>query len=180
MIRKGTLVPTPLLLFIALAVILRFAALRVSLRNEARMKRDGAVEFHARTSAVLAAVHIAYYLCAIGEAEVTGAAVSGLSIAGMVLWALSMLALGWVMRVLGRFWTVKIIVARDHHLVTNALFRRLRHPNYILNLLPEMIGLALALSAWWTLAVGLPVYLAVLALRIRQEEAIMRGHFPDY
>ena len=37
-----------------------------------------------------------------------------------------------VIRSLGRFWTVKLLLASDHVLVTNPLFRWVRHPNYFL------------------------------------------------
>jgi isoprenylcysteine carboxyl methyltransferase (ICMT) family protein YpbQ len=33
-----------------------------------------------------------------------------------------------VMRLLGRWWTVKLIIAADHELVVHALFRAVRHP----------------------------------------------------
>jgi isoprenylcysteine carboxyl methyltransferase (ICMT) family protein YpbQ len=85
-----------------------------------------------------------------------------------------------VIRILGRQWTVKLLVASDHTLVTHPLFRVVRHPNYFLNILPELIGLALALHAFWTLGIGLLLYLIPLARRIREEEKVMRSKFPTY
>lgn len=172
--------PTYLLAFILVAVGLRFAALGISIRNEKRLKEEGGVEYGALTSGFLALTHIVYYLAAIGEG-VTRAAPAGLvTFIGIALYILSMVALGWVIRTLGRFWTVKVIVAKDHELVTSSLFQRLRHPNYFLNILPELVGFALALQAWSTLVIGLPIYAVVLFLRIRQEEEVMRRHFPAY
>jgi isoprenylcysteine carboxyl methyltransferase (ICMT) family protein YpbQ len=75
---------------------------------------------------------------------------------------------------------VKLIVARDHELVTHPLFRHVRHPNYYLNILPELVGFALALHAFATLLVGLPLYLVVLTMRIREEERVMTERFADY
>lgn len=172
--------PSFLIAFVFLAAFLRFAALFVSIRNEKRMKADGAVEYHAGTSALLAATHIVFYLAAIGEGFWRDAPVTGLTYLGLAIYALAMVALVWVLKVLGRFWTVKIIVARDHVLVTNRLFRALRHPNYYLNIIPELIGFALALHAFTTLAIGLPVYLVILFLRIRQEERVLREAFSSY
>ncbi|WP_417684954.1 isoprenylcysteine carboxyl methyltransferase family protein [Roseibium sp.] len=172
--------PSFMIAFIVAAVVLRFLTLFVSIRNEKRMKANGAVEYCAGTSTLLALTHIAFYLAAIGESVWQGAPVTGLTYFGMVLYALAMLALVWVISVLGRFWTVKVIVAQDHQLVTNRVFNAIRHPNYFLNIIPELIGFALALQALGTLIVGLPVYLVVLILRIRQEEAAMREHFPAY
>lgn len=64
--------------------------------------------------------------------------------------------------------------------MTTPLFRFVRHPNYYLNIIPELIGFALTLHAFWTLAIGLPLYLVPLVIRIRQEEGTMRAHFPEY
>jgi isoprenylcysteine carboxyl methyltransferase (ICMT) family protein YpbQ len=55
-----------------------------------------------------------------------------------------------------------------------------RHPNYFLNVLPELIGFALALNAVTTLLVGIPLYLVPLIIRIRQEEQVMRDEVSGY
>ncbi|WP_417672276.1 isoprenylcysteine carboxyl methyltransferase family protein [Roseibium sp.] len=172
--------PTLLVGFITFAVVIRFAALFVSIRNEKRMKANGAVEYCAGTSTLLALTHIVFYLVAIAEGIWRDAPVSTVTYFGIALYAFAMLALVWVISVLGRFWTVKVIVAPDHQLVKNRLFNAIRHPNYFVNIIPELIGFALALQAWGTLIVGLPVYLVILFLRIRQEEGAMREHFPAY
>ncbi|MBD8878818.1 isoprenylcysteine carboxylmethyltransferase family protein [Roseibium polysiphoniae] len=172
--------PNVMIAFIALAIVLRLGALAISMRNEKRLKQDGAVEYCARTSAILALTHIVFYLAAITEGLWRGAPLSCVAVFGMALYGLAMCALVWVIVVLGRFWTVKVIVARDHVLVTNRFFNLIRHPNYFLNILPELIGFSLALQAYVTLLVGVPIYLSVLLLRIRQEEKVMRDRFAQY
>jgi isoprenylcysteine carboxyl methyltransferase (ICMT) family protein YpbQ len=72
------------------------------------------------------------------------------------------------------------IIARDHELVGHPLFRWIRHPNYYLNILPELTGFALAMHAFGTLLVGLPRYLLVLAMRVRLEEKVMKERFAEY
>jgi len=170
----------PMIGFIAAATALRLGTLAVSIRNEKRLKRDGATEYHAATTALLALAHVSYYLAAFAEGLFRPAPPDWVTVAGMAIYAFGIGALFWVIAVLGRFWTVKMVVARDHVLVENRLFRAVRHPNYFLNILPELIGLALALHAWGTLLIGLPVYLVILAARIRQEERVMRDAFPGY
>ncbi|MEP0235888.1 isoprenylcysteine carboxylmethyltransferase family protein [Roseibium sp.] len=172
--------PSVMIAFVALAIALRLGSLAISMRNEKRLKQQGAVEYCARTSAILALTHITFYLAAITEGFWRAAPLSGVSVLGMALYGLAMCALVWVIVVLGRFWTVKVIVARDHALVTNRFFNLIRHPNYFLNILPELIGFALALQACVTLLVVLPVCLFVLFLRIRQEQKVMRDRFPEY
>jgi isoprenylcysteine carboxyl methyltransferase (ICMT) family protein YpbQ len=54
-----------------------------------------------------------------------------------------------------------------------------RHPNYFLNVIPELIGLTFIMGAWLVLAIGLPLFLIVLGIRIAQEERVMKTCFPD-
>jgi isoprenylcysteine carboxyl methyltransferase (ICMT) family protein YpbQ len=99
---------------------------------------------------------------------------------GLLLYAISIIALVLVWRALQGRWTVKLIIASDHTLNQSALFRWVRHPNYFLNIIPELVGLALIMGAWIVLVGGLPLYLLVLRKRIVQEEQVMREHFPQY
>ena len=96
------------------------------------------------------------------------------------LYGLSVLAFVLVGRALNRLWTVKLLIASDHVLNQSALFRWVRHPNYFLNIIPELCGLALIMGALIVLVLGLPWYLLVLRVRIRQEEEVMQQHFPQY
>ncbi len=85
----------------------------------------------------------------------------------------------WSLR---HIWTVKLIIAPKevHTLNVSPLFRIVRHPNYILNILPELIGTAMVFHAWYTLAIGGALYLIPLIIRIVQEEKIMKQHFKNY
>lgn len=178
--------PANLIAFCVVAVILRLTTLAISIRHERALKADGAVEIGAGNSTFLALTHVAYYVAAIVEGSWRGtaadgvAAYDGVTWAGLALYAFGMVMLLLVIRILGRFWTVKLLIARDHELVTHPLFRRIRHPNYFLNILPELVGFALALHAWWTLVIGLILYAVPLIIRIRQEEAAMAAKFERY
>jgi isoprenylcysteine carboxyl methyltransferase (ICMT) family protein YpbQ len=99
---------------------------------------------------------------------------------GLLLYGMSIIVLVLVWRALQGLWTVKLLIAADHRLNQSALFRWVRHPNYFLNILPELVGLALMMGAWLVLGLGLPLYLLVLRGRIVQEEQVMKAHFPHY
>jgi isoprenylcysteine carboxyl methyltransferase (ICMT) family protein YpbQ len=183
--------PANLIAFCVIAVLLRLTTLVISIRHERALKADGAVEIGAGNSTFLALTHIAYYVAAIVEGSWRGVAATGVAAngavvydavtwVGLALYAFGMVMLLVVIRILGRFWTVKLLIARDHELVTHPLFRRVRHPNYFLNILPELAGFALALHAWWTLIIGLILYAVPLAIRIRQEEKAMAAKFERY
>lgn len=70
-------------------------------------------------------------------------------------------------------WTVKLI-SFPIIALKKLPFQNSRHPNYYLNIIPELIGVALLCNAWYTLLIGLPIYACLLAIRIRQEERAMK------
>jgi len=84
----------------------------------------------------------------------------------------------WVLRSLGSLWAIDIDLKPDHHLVRSGPYRFCRHPNYVAMLF-EMVGFCLIPSAWYTLAIFLPLYLCVLAARIRNEESALLTRFGD-
>lgn len=152
----------------------------LSARHERALKLAGAREFGRGNSLILAGAHAVFYLSALGEGLVCRAPMDGVAVGGMVLYAAGAAVMVYAMGLLGRFWTVKLILAPDHRLQTHPLFERVRHPNYFLGIVPELVGLALALHAWWTLGLGLLVYALPLGARIREEERVMRGRFAGY
>lgn len=166
--------------FLAAAVLLRIGTLAVSIRHEAKLKLAGAVEHGKTNTLVLALFHAGFYLAAGIEAAVRPSHLDVVSCVGIAIYIFSALSLLIVISILGSLWTVKLLIAPDHTLVQHPLFRTLKHPNYFLNILPELVGLALALHAFLTLAIGLPLYLIPLTLRIRAEEREMKNRFPLY
>jgi isoprenylcysteine carboxyl methyltransferase (ICMT) family protein YpbQ len=169
-----------MVMFFAAAFFFRLALLAVSIRHEKALKREGAIEIGAGNSKFLALVHTAFYFSALAEGLYRRTPFDRITEVGSVLYAVGILVLLIVVRLLGRLWTVKLLIAKDHELVTHPLFRAVRHPNYYLNLIPELIGFALIFHAYITLVVGLAIYAVPLGTRIRQEEAAMAERFASY
>lgn len=167
-------------LFIAGAILLRVVMLLISIRNEKALRLDGATEYGSTNSRRLAIVHTAFYLAAAVEWALRGTRIDLVSALGFGLYLVGIVFLLVVVRLLGRLWTVKLLIARNHVLATHLLFRLVRHPNYYLNILPELVGYALVLHAYVTLLIGLPIYLVPLIARIRQEENVMGKTFSQY
>jgi isoprenylcysteine carboxyl methyltransferase (ICMT) family protein YpbQ len=72
------------------------------------------------------------------------------SYAGLTLYIFSIVALYYVIYSIRHIWTVKLIIApNDYHVInSNFLFKYIRHPNYFLNIIPELVGIALLFHAW--------------------------------
>jgi protein-S-isoprenylcysteine O-methyltransferase Ste14 len=79
---------------------------------------------------------------------------------------------------LGDFWSITLEVREKHRLVTEGIYRRVRHPMY-LGLFVYSLGQALVLPNWIvgpSYAVGFGL---LFALRIGAEEKMMREEFPE-
>jgi isoprenylcysteine carboxyl methyltransferase (ICMT) family protein YpbQ len=164
-------------LFFGGAVALRLLTLAVSIRNERALKSAGATEYGKGVSTLLALAHTAFYLAALSEYELERNNDWQVTLAGLVVYGFGMASLIYVWSALGRFWTVKLIIARDHLLISSGPYRVMKHPNYFLNILPELVGLCLVLGAFVTLIVGIPLYSILLFMRIRLENRLMLGYY---
>lgn len=169
-----------LIIFFIVAVLLRLASVFISKRNELRLRSGSVEEYGPWNSRLIAVLHTAFYLAAFLEGGWREAQVDSLTWLGFVLYGCAMLALLYVIRELGSFWTIKVLIAEDHIFRQSWLFQTFRHPNYYLNIIPELFALALIMKAWLTLVILYPIYLAALASRIRIEEAAMRQRFSAY
>jgi isoprenylcysteine carboxyl methyltransferase (ICMT) family protein YpbQ len=170
-----------LLIIVAFIAIFRFWTFYVASSNEGRLKRDGAVEYgQGSTLAIWAATAAMYVGSLIEGSSFRHAQLDRIAVIGLVIYIFSMLALLWVIRTLGPFWSGKVLIAPGHKLVVHPIFRAIKHPNYFLNMIPEVIGFAIMLHAFVTLAVGLPLFLISLYFRIRVEEQALKIKFEAY
>jgi len=79
---------------------------------------------------------------------------------------------------LGRNWSAKLRIAGRHSLVTNGVYRRIRHPMYTAHLLWAIAqGLLLSnwIAGWAFLVLSVPLYI----VRIPKEERMMLEHFGE-
>lgn len=153
---------------------LRLISLAFSIRNEKRLLRKGGKQFGKFNSLLLTLAHVAFYFGALYEAYDKEVVFNTLSAVGTGIMAFAYIMLFYVMYKLRDVWTVKLYIVPNQRIDRSFLFRTVRHPNYFLNILPELIGVALLCHAWFTLCIGFPLYLVLLIVRIRQEEAAMK------
>ena len=77
---------------------------------------------------------------------------------------------------LGKFWSVHVEIKERHELVSSGPFAWMRHPVYF-SMVLELVGIALMIEAWMTLALVLAIFIPTLAYRIVKEEAALSAQF---
>ncbi len=152
---------------------LRLCSLFYSIRNEKRLLKQGATQYGKLNSLLLTLAHIAYYFSALYEAYARDISFNHFSVGGVVLMTFAYAMLFYVIYKLYDVWTLKLYIVPNQRIERSFLFRTVRHPNYYLNILPELIGVALLCNAKYTLLIGLPIYACIIIVRIRQEERAM-------
>lgn len=170
-----------LLFIVTLIAAFRFWTLYVAGSNEKRLKADGAMEYgQGSTLALWVTTGIVYVGALIEGFSYRHAQFDSIAVVGLAIYIFSAIALIFVIRTLGPFWSGKVIISPKHELVVHPVFRKLKHPNYFLNMVPELIGFAIMLHAWFTLAIGVPLFLISLVFRIRVEEQVLKNKFEAY
>lgn len=77
---------------------------------------------------------------------------------------------------LGKFFTVKVTIRKNHKIKTNGIYKHIRHPSYTGSIL-SFIGFGISLNNGLSLiVVVIPVTLAMI-YRIRIEEQLLAGQF---
>ena len=76
------------------------------------------------------------------------------AVAAVVLFAAGLILRWWAIVTLGRFFTVDVVVEKDHELVERGPFRWVRHPSYT-GVLLAFVGWAVTLWNWVAMAVVL-------------------------
>lgn len=161
-----------ILVLVVFAIRLLF--LKVSQRNEKQILAAGGKEYGVKNSKYITILHILFYAGCLTESLVRKFEFDIISMVGCGLLAFSIFMLYVVTRLLEGIWTVKLMIVKNHKFNNHWLFRTVKHPNYFLNITPELIGLALLCHALYTAAVILPLYAVVLYIRIKEENYLIK------
>ncbi|MGP1530553.1 MAG: isoprenylcysteine carboxyl methyltransferase family protein [Treponema sp.] len=154
--------------------IIRLLFLKISKANEKNILANGGKEYGVKNSKRLTLLHILFYAVCLTESMLKTAAFDRMSMLGCILLVFSMIMLYIVTRLLKGIWTVKLMLVHNHQYNDHWLFRTVKHPNYFLNIAPELIGLALLCHALYTAIIILPFYAVVLYIRIKEENRLLQ------
>lgn len=165
------------LLFLVLIGGERLFELVLSTRNARRAMAAGGREVGQGHYRVMTLLHTAFLLACAGEVLLLHR-----DFPGLVGW----LALGgavaaqllryWAISTLGARWNTRIIFVPGATPVTSGPYRFVRHPNYVAVIL-EMVCIPLIHGAWLTALLFSVANAALLAVRIRAEEAALGAEY---
>jgi len=167
------------LLFTALVAVValqRLAELRLARHNARRKLAAGGVEAGAGHYPVMIVLHTLFLVSCVAEVWLlerpflpwlAAAMVGVLVLASALRW--------WVIAALGGAWTTRVIVVPGRSLVASGPYRFVPHPNYVAVAM-EVAALPLVHTAYLTAAVFTIANGALLAVRIRAEDAALARH----
>ncbi len=99
---------------------------------------------------------------------------------GIAVFFIGLALRAWSVIHLGRFFTVNVAIADDHHIVDNGPYRFVRHPSYT-GVLLVYLGLGLCLANWVALLVIMIPSTAIMLWRIAiEEKALHKALGADY
>jgi methyltransferase len=166
--------------FVAALGLQRLFELRLSQRNERRMRQRGGREHAPETYPWIVALHAAWFATMLLEV-----------FAGrrefrprLAVPALSLFAVGQALRLtaihtLGWRWSTRVMTVPGGARVGHGIYRYIRHPNY-LGVELEIVAVPLVYSAYLTSAVFGVANALLLRDRIRREEQALDGYDKEY
>lgn len=146
----------------------RLFELRLSRRNEKRLRARGAVEFGRGHYPVMVTLHSAWLASTLVEGILRGVSFPSWWVVPFVLFLLAQAGRCWAISFLGDRWNTKILVVPGERLVRRGPYKYFAHPNYVV-VVVEIFAFPLIFGAWTTAVVFSLMNAALLFVRVREE-----------
>jgi methyltransferase len=159
-------------------VVQRLLELRVSARNEARIRAAGGAEADAETYPVMRLVHAGMLGGALVESAVRQPPSLGSRLPWALLLAVAAVVRIWALSTLGNRWNVLALAEPGQRITRQGPYRWIRHPNYLAVIL-EMAAVPMIANAPSTAVVASAANAWILSRRIPAEERLLAGQ-SDY
>ena len=151
----------------------RLLELRLSRRNERRLRARGAVERGAGHYPLMVALHALWLTCTLVEGLVRGPEIPAWWPLPLAAYLLVQPLRYWAILSLGENWNTRILVVPGTRLVRRGPYRYFPHPNYVV-VAVEVLVFPLIFGAWVTAIVFSVLNAALLYVRIGEEERALR------
>lgn len=149
-------------------LLVMLAELRLTRRNEARLRVLGAWEPSDDVYRTMRWAYPAAFVLMAAEGAVIGPEPGAMTLAGVAVLAASKLLKAWAIASLGFRWTFRVLVVPGAPLVTHGPYAFARHPNYIA-VVGELAGMALLVGARMTGPLAVVLFSLLIRRRIHVE-----------
>ncbi len=147
----------------------RLFELRLSRRNEQRLRARGAVEYGRGHYPAMAALHSLWLASTLVEGILRGASSPSWWVVPAVLFLLAQPLRYWAISSLGDRWNTRILVVPGESLVRRGPYKYFAHPNYVV-VVVEIFAFPMIFGAWVTAVVFSLANATLLFVRVREEE----------
>jgi len=159
---------TPLWWILAAVALLRVVELIYAARNTRRLLAHGAIEIAREQYPWFIALHATWLAAMFFFIPATAAP----NLYPLAIFVLAQAARVWIIASLGPYWTTRVITLPGAPLVRRGPYAFMRHPNYAIVCI-ELAALPLAFGAWQIALIFTVANAALLAWRIREEDAAL-------
>lgn len=156
-------------LFIILLIAQRIGELVLARNNEARMKKEGGLEFGMSHYPWIVLLHLGFFISLFAEYTFLNQTPSVYWEIWLSLFLLAQVGRVWVISSLGPYWNTKIIVMPSAEPVRRGPYKYVKHPNYVI-VAVEIIVITLLFNAYLTAIIFSCLNAWMMSVRIPIEE----------
>lgn len=164
-----------IIFFIGLVVLVltqRLVELRIANKNTRKILAGGGREYGAGHYPFIVAIHLLWYIAWIGESLASGLHLNALWPLWLLIFLLTEMLRYWVMKTLGPYWSMRIMVIPGQTWTRRGPYRYCAHPNYLAVTI-ELFVIPMMFGAWRTASVFTFLYLiSLFFFRIPAEEKV--------
>lgn len=155
-------------------ILQRISEMVLSRYNEATLKENYQVlEVNPVESFKMKLFHTFWFISLIAESNINNSTQTyPFSIVIYLILSACLLIRIHTMKKLNTFWTIKVLSIKKQEIISNGLYKYLRHPNYLVVIL-EFLFIPLLFNAYWTLTIFSLINFIVLYHRIKLEEEVL-------
>ena len=149
--------------------LMMLVELQLSRSNERGLRAAGAWEPADDVYPLMQVAYPASFVLMAMEGALQASVASAGVLSGLAVFGLGKAIKFWAIAALGPRWSFRVLVLEGAPLVTSGPYRWMRHPNYV-GVMGELVGVAIALSAFVTGTLALVTFGWILVRRIKVEE----------